>query len=412
MSRRVVITGTGIISPLGNSRDALQRALCAGQSALRPVQTFEATGVEPPLAGEIADFDPAAYLGRRNLRPLDRTSGLLTSAAKLALCDSGWTAELLAEHEAGLVVGTMFCSARTISQFDVRAIKEGPSRASPLDFANTVISAAAGQTAIWHKLLGVNSTISAGSTSGLRAIAYATDLIRNGRATVVLAGGAEELCYETFYGFYRSGAICNSPGRDEPRPVPFDRRRNGFFVAEGAALLVLEEADFAAERGATVLAETKGHGSAFDWQSRSRPDGHSELCSGSIARAIQIALDDAGLKAADVQAVSASANGSRVDAAEAAALAETFSARVAGLPVTAVKGMVGEALGAGSAMQAVGIIESIKRQMLPGIAGLDEAEGMPQGWTCETPREVVIENALVNSVGLDGNCSSLIIGRP
>jgi 3-oxoacyl-[acyl-carrier-protein] synthase II len=306
----------------------------------------------------------------------------------------------------------MFCSARTISQFDVRALKEGPSRASPLDFANTVINAAAGQTAIWHKLWGVNSTISAGSTSGLRAIACATDLIRNGRATVVLAGGVEELCYETFYGFYRSGALCNSPGRDEPRPIPFDRRRNGFFLAEGAALLMLEEAEFAAKRNATVLAEIKGHGSAFDWRSRSRPDGHSELCAGSIVRAIQIALDDAGLAAADVQAVSASANGSRVDVAEATALAETFIGQPAGLPVIAIKGMLGEGLGAGGALQAVGIVETIHSRMLPGIAGLEEAEGIPQGWICGTPREVVIENALINSIGLDGNCSSLMIGRP
>jgi 3-oxoacyl-[acyl-carrier-protein] synthase II len=412
MSRRAVITGTGIISPLGDSRDALQRALCAGQTALKPVQKFDASGIEPPLAGEIVDFDPAAYLGPRNLRPLDRTSGLLTSAAKLALADSGWTAELLFEREAGLVVGTMFCSARTISQFDVRALKEGPSRASPLDFANTVISAAAGQTAIWHKLCGVNSTISAGSTSGLRAIAYATDLIRNGRATVLLAGGVEELCYETLYGFYKSGALCNSPGRDRPRPIPFDRRRNGFFVAEGAALLVLEEAEFAAERGATVLGEIKGHGSAFDGGSRSRPDGHSEACSSSIVQAMQIALTDSGLTSADVQAVSASANGSRVDAGEAAALAETFNGRATGLPLTAVKGMLGEGLGAGGAMQTIGVVEAIHSRMLPGIAGLEEPEAIPPAWYGETPREVAINNALINSVGLDGNCSCLIIGRP
>jgi 3-oxoacyl-[acyl-carrier-protein] synthase II len=373
---------------------------------------LDVPGIEPPLAGEIADFDPANYLGRRNLRPLDRTSRLLTSAATLALDDSGWTAESLAECEAGLVAGTMFCSARTISQFDVRAVREGPSRASPLDFANTVISAAAGQTAIWHQLRGINSTISAGSTSGLRAIAGATDLIRNGRAAVVLAGGVEELCYETFYGFYRSGALCNSPGRGEPRPVPFDCRRNGFFVAEGAALLMLEEADFAAKRGAPVLAEIKGHGSTFDWRSKSRPDGHSERYCRSIAGAMQIALDDAGLAAADVQAVSASANGSRADAAEAAALAEIFGGQPGGLPVTAIKGMLGEGLGAGGAMQTVGVIEMISSRMVPGIAGFVEAEGIPPGWLSESPREVVITNALVNSIGLDGNCSSLIVGRP
>jgi 3-oxoacyl-[acyl-carrier-protein] synthase II len=229
---------------------------------------------------------------------------------------------------------------------------------------------------------------------------------------VVLAGGVEELCYETFYGFYRSGALCHSPGRAEPHPVPFDRRRNGFFVAEGSALLVIEEADFAARRGAPVLAEIRGHGSAFDWRSESRPNGHSERYGHFIARAVQMALDDAGLATADVQAVSASANGSRADAAEAAALVKIFGDSSDGLPVAAIKGMLGEPLGAGGALQTVGVIEAISSRLLPGIAGFEEAEAVPPGWLSESPREVAITHALVNSVGLDGNCSSLIVGRP
>jgi 3-oxoacyl-[acyl-carrier-protein] synthase II len=409
MNREVVITGTGVVSPLGDSRGEVHEALCAGQTALKSVQGFDTPGIEPPLAGEIADFDPVAYLGSRNLRPLDRTSKLLTTAAKLAAEDSGWTAEMLAEHDVGLVVGTMFCSAHTISQFDQRGLREGPSRASPLDFANTVINAASGQAAIWHKLSGLNSTISAGSTSGLQALAYAVDMIRSGRATALLSGGVEELCYETFFGFYNSGSLCNSPGRDQPMPVPFDTRRNGFFLSEGAALLMLEEAESAAARGARVLAEIKGHGSAFDCRSSSRADGHSELLADAIVRAVQAALDDAGLTAADVQAVSASANGSRADMTEATALAQTFNGQTDRLPVTAIKRMLGDQLGAAGAMQTIDMVETIHDQRLPGIHGLEDVEGTLPGSVSDLTREFEVETALVNSVGLDGNCCSLVI---
>ena len=333
----------------------------------------------------------------------------MTAAAALSRDDSGWSVEQFAEREVGLVVGTMFCGAHTISQFDLRALREGPSRASPLDFANTVINAATGQAAIWHKLRGFNSTISAGSTSGLQALAYAVDMIRNRRATVVMAGGVEELCYETFQGFYWSGALCNSPGRDRPRPIPFDQRRNGYFVSEGVALLMLEEAESAVQRGAHILAEIKGHGSSFDYRSQSRPDSHSELQAETLARSIAVALDDAALDATEVQAVSASGNGSRADVAEAEALAQTFRGDCP--PLTAVKGMLGEAMGAGGALQTVALLNTLSDGRLPGIAHLEEPEALSSASASVSTRAVEVENGLVSSVGLDGNCCSLVIGR-
>src|SRR5262249_12447237 len=159
---------------------------------------------------------------------LDRTSQLVTAAARLALDDSGWTRELRSSVEVGLVLGTMFCGVHTIGEFDRRAVTAGPAYASPLDFANTVINAAAGHTAIWHNLRGVNSTIAGGSASGLQALAHAADLISNGRASVVLAGGVEELCFESFCGFHHAGMLCGSNCKPGEFPIPFDARRNGF----------------------------------------------------------------------------------------------------------------------------------------------------------------------------------------
>src|SRR5436305_10438680 len=189
--KSVVITGAGVVSSLGDTPARLHEALCEGRSGISPVELFDAAGLGCRLGGEVEGFDARKYLGRRNLRPLDRTSRLVASAAQLTLDASGWTAQMRAESEVGLVLGTMFCSLHTISEFDRRALEAGPTYASPMDFSNTVINAAAGQTAIAHNLRDVNTTISTGVTSGLEAISYATELIRSGRARALLAGGSD-----------------------------------------------------------------------------------------------------------------------------------------------------------------------------------------------------------------------------
>src|SRR4051794_7761948 len=277
--RRVVITGAGSLSCLADSPAGLHAALCAGQSGLKPIELFATESLGCHQAGEIRPFDPQSYLGDRNLRPIDRTSRLMLVAAGQALAGAGWTAATLAEREAGLVLGTTFCSVRTIAEFDRRGLQLGPSYASPLDFANSVINAAAGQAAIWFGLRGLNSTISAGAASGLAAIGYAVGHIRGGRAAALLAGGVEELCFESFLGHYRAGRLCGSRGGDGEVPIPFHARRNGFALAEGAALVLLEDLDAAAGRNARVLAEVLGHGAAFD------PLGTEEGGAGAVARA-------------------------------------------------------------------------------------------------------------------------------
>src|SRR6202035_1266232 len=277
--RRVVITGAGLLSPLGDSPEALHAALLAGRSALGPITLFPTTGLRCTQPAELPASDAQALLGDRNFRPLDRISRLVATASAKARAASGWRPEMLRQTEVGLVLGTMFCGVHTIAEFDRRNLTRGPSYASPLDFANTVINAAAGQTAIWHDLRGVNSTIAGGAASGVQALAYAVD----------------ERCFEPFYGFYRAGRLCGSAADGEASgaevPVPFDARRNGFALAEGAALLILEEAESAARRGATVLGEIHGHGGAFD-PSRGEDGGRAAR---AVARAIGAALADAGI---------------------------------------------------------------------------------------------------------------------
>lgn len=407
MRRRVVVTGAGALSPVADSPAGLHAALSEGRSGLKSVELFAADGVGPRQAGEVRPFEPKEYLGERNLRPVDRTSRLLLVAATRALEASGWTPETRAGREVGLVVGTTFCSVKTIAEFDRRGLQLGPSHASPMDFANSVINAAAGQAAIWHGLSGVNSTISQGEASGLAALAYAADLIRLGRADAILAGGVEELCFESFVGYARAGRLCGGNGSGE-RPVPFDARRNGFAPAEGAALLMLEDADSAAARGATVLAEIAGHGAAFDI-SRTEEDA-----AGAIARAVRLALEDAGLSPGEIDCLSASANGSVAgDRAEARGVAAAMRGRAADLPVSAIKSMLGEALGASGAFQAAALLGTFADGVLPGIRGLEETEeGFPLKGVSPKNRNIEARRALLSAVGADGHCCALVLTAP
>jgi 3-oxoacyl-[acyl-carrier-protein] synthase II len=409
MGRRVVITGAGAISAVADSPARLHAALCAGRSGLKAVELFSTEGTGCHQAGEIRPFEPRDYLGERNLRPIDRTSRLMLVAAGQALEGAGWTAEVLAEREAGLVLGTTFCSVRTIAEFDRRGLQLGPSYASPLDFANSVINAAAGQAAIWFGLRGLNSTISAGAASGLAAIGYAVGHIRGGRAAALLAGGAEELCFESFLGHYRAGRLCGSRGGDGGEvPIPFHARRNGFALAEGAALVLLEEAEAASERGASALAEVLGHGGAFD------PWGTEEGGAGAVARAVRLALEDAEVAPGDLDCLSASASGSvEVDRREALGVAAALGERAADLPVTAVKSMLGEALGAAGGLQVVALLGTFADGVLPGIPGLDEVEaGLPLGGLAAGARPVQARRALVTALSADGHAAALVLGAP
>ena len=409
--RRVVVTGAGVLSPLADSPAGLHAALCAQTSALKTIELFSLDSggnvgdLGPRLAGEIRPFEPKDYLGDRNVRPVDRTARLLLVAVQQALESAGWTAELRAQHEVGLVLGTTFCSVRTIAEFDRRALQLGPSYASPMDFANSVINAAAGQAAIWHGLRGVNSTVAAGEASGLLALTYAADLIRSGRADAVLAGGAEELCFESFVGYHRAGRLGSAC------TVPFDARRDGFALAEGAAVLLLEEAESAAARGARILAEVRGYGESF---AATAGNDAGAGCTGSaVARAVRLALADAAIDPGDLDVLSLSANGGvRSDRGEACGISLALGETAAARPATAIKAMLGEALGASGGFQAVALLGTFADGAVPGVLGLEGTdEDFPLSGvaahtrTLERPPRL----GLLHAAAWDGQCCAVVL---
>ena len=402
--KRVAITGAGVISGFGDSAETLHSALCNGEQASYQIDFDEWPNCDCRQGGKLPSFRAESYLQGKPLRALDRTGRIVATAAKLALENSGWTPEALSRHEVGLVLGTMFGGMHTISAFDRHGLTQGPSCVSPMDFANTVLNAAAGQTAIWHNLRGINSTIAGGTTSGLMALGYAADLIRHGRHTVLLAGGADEFSFEAWCGFERAGLLYRSNGHSE-FPVPFSAGRSGFTLGEGSALLMLEEWETARERGASILGEIRGYGSSY--HAARNPDCAPE----TIARAMKAALNDSGLHASDIHCISASANGSALaDRHEALAIQAIFNGSSPSVPVTAIKSMLGECLGTGGAFQAIDLLQSLRSHQLPAIRGLESTgPEMPPLDFCRQRLDIIGHSGLINSVGIDGNVCSLVI---
>lgn len=425
--RRVVITGGGVLSPLeasplaaGEDLESFWSALGTAQdtrAAFRPFAELqldrdaETDRLSRTTAAGVR-FDPREHL-EGNYRPVDRTGQMAIIAAQRALAASGWSAERRAEYEVGLVLGTMFGSLHTISAFDRRGVEAGPKYVKPLDFANSVINAAAGQAAIWLDLRGPNSTVTGGSVAGLQALGQACELVRSGRCDALLAGGADELAFESFFAFQQAKLV----GSGE-LPAPFDARRDGFVPGEGAAFLMLEAEETASARGTEVLGTVAGHGTAFD-PSRGRDP---KSMSAAVARAIRAALADSteGDSTRDdatpvtaIDIVSAGGCGlPSTDAAEARGLEQVLNGSSASIPVTAVKSRLGESLGAAGAFQALAALGVFAGHALPGVAGWQKADpDLPPLDLSETAREANARRALLTSVSFDGLACAVVLDR-
>jgi 3-oxoacyl-(acyl-carrier-protein) synthase len=406
MQRQVVITGRGVVSSLGDSPGTVYSALLDGGCGIDRIAGFEVDGLGCDLGGEIKGFRPRDYLGRRNLRTLDRTGAMVTTAAAMALDDAGWTSELRQQVEVGLVLGTMYCSVGTIAAFDRRAVEAGPAFASAFDFANSVINAAAGQAAIWLDLRGVNSTIACGAASGLRAIAYAAEMIASGRVDVALAGGAEELCAESFLAFDRAGRLCQSTDGGQACAVPLHQNRNGSVLGEGAALVVLEAAETAAARGASVEAELKSWGTAFEPSRGQDPKRAMQ----ATERSLRQTLEAGGLVPGDLAGLSLAADGSPEDLLEAEAVVRVLGEQAHQLPATAIAAGLGQCLGAGGGMQMVVALESLRQGRLPGIAGLAEVDARCQLQVASEAADLEPGALLLNAVSFDGHrCTVAVV---
>lgn len=408
MAKTVVITGIGIISPIGIGKDNYWNALFNGTTGFRPLTLFDASPFHISLAGEIPDFDPVRFLGKKGLRELDRSTRLLNIAAKLALEDSNL--EITGENasSAGVVIGATFGSLHSIFQFDRVGLIEGPRFVNPSHFPNTVINSPASRVSIRFGLKGFNTTISTGFCAGIDAVSYASDFIRLNRADIVMAGGVEELCEETLMGFARLGYLTGSDN-SEALCCPFDSRRNGTILSEGAGVIVLEDRDHAVRRGVPILAQIAGYGNAFD------PSGDRDFNNAGMGlkQAIAYALRESSLTIHDIQYISAGANSTRgLDRMETEVIKDMFGERAFSIPVSSVKSMVGETFSASGTLALAAAVGTIRHGIIPPTVNYREKDPLCDlDYVPNTSRNQKVDIALVITSDPFGQNAAMILRK-
>jgi 3-oxoacyl-[acyl-carrier-protein] synthase II len=409
-NRRVVITGMGMVSPLGNDVESSWSSLIAGESGAGPITQFDSTGYDVHFACEVKDFDPSQWMEHKKTRRMDRYTQLAIAAARQAEADSG-LAIAEASERVGAAVATGIGGLKSFESCMDTLYERGPDRTSPFAIVQIIPNLAAG----WVSMeLGTRGPLLAECTAcaaSNMAIGDGLDAIRLGRADVMVCGGTESPVTRVgIAGFNAMRAI--SRRNDDPAGAsrPFDAGRDGFVMGEASAMLVLEELDRARDRGATIYAELAGYGVSSDAAHVSDPDPTGA----NPARAIRMALDDAGATPTDVGYVNAHATSTPIgDSAETRVLKVALGEEHAyETPVSGTKGATGHCLGAAGAVEAIFTILALQRGVLPPTINYEVAD--PEcdlDYVPNSAREQQVEVGLSNSFGFGGHNACLVFRR-
>ena len=413
MSRRVVVTGMGAVTPLGNDVDTFWSRLVRGESGVRAIQNFDPGRVTSKVAGEVVDFDPSAVLDRKEIRRNDRYTQLALVAGREAMAQAGLPERLegdLADRTGAIIGSGLGGSGTLIEQITINATR-GPDRISPFFIPMAIANLASGQTAITFGARGPNyATVSACATAG-HALGESAETIIRGDADVMLAGGSEAPVYEALVGAFAAMRAL-STRNDDPHGAsrPFDEGRDGFVIAEGAAVLVLEELEHARKRGARILAELVGYGATADAVHITLPAPGGE---GGV-RAARRALAKAGMDPSEIDHISAHATSTpEGDPAELAGFKTIFGDHAPKVSITATKGAIGHTLGAAGGIGAVAAISAMNEGCVPPTLNLvDPAPEIGDlDVTPLTSRSREMRAALVNAFGFGGQNSAVIFRR-
>jgi len=404
--RRIVITGLGVIGSLGLGKEAFWESLRQGRSGIREISHFDPSHTGSRLGGEVRDFDPKDFLAAAKVRRLDRVSQMAVAAARLAFEDAhlGSTPEVV--PSIGVILGSGFSGLVSTEAFFRGLLEMGPSGANPMLFPNTVPNAPASQVAIEMGFKGPNVTLSHKEVSGENAIAYACDLIRHGRAEVILAGAVDELSQILHLSYWKMGALSPHRRGGEEVCCPFDRRRNGIILGEGAGIVVLEEMSHARSRGASIYQEVAGWGMSG---TPCRVSDYGETGEG-LATAMKLALEEGGLEARDLESISACANSSpSLDPMETQAINMVAGDRASRIPVSALKSMLGEFNSCGGLRVVACALSLQHRWMPPTINYRVPDPACNLNLVSNTGQAAELENILINGSSNGGSHVSLLL---
>lgn len=408
MKKRVVITGLGVASPLGCSKEDFWNNLIAGKSGVAPMSSLDLSPYKCKLGGEIRDLKPEIHLGSKGLKYLNKGTRFLGSAAKMALNDAKLPQDGSLSDQIGIVIGSSLGNFSETTDYFYEIIRNNPSELSPMLSYDVALNSSINYVSVIFKIKGLARTISAGFTSSTDAIADASKMIQRDMAKVIVAGGVEQISIDLYLIFYLRGLLSGLDGTREAS-LPFDKARNGFVMSEGSYVVILEELQHALDRGAHIYAEVKGFGNTFVG-GKNHP---AEVRVRRAEKAMNDALEDAGVKKGDVDLISANANGCKMqDAVEAKAIQSLFGANSNCIPLSAIKSNIGESYGTSGAAQLISSLMSINTGQIPHI--INHSNKDPEinlNLVLEKSLKKEIQNAVINAMDYEGNNSCLVISK-
>ncbi len=406
MAHRVVITGLGAITPIGNNVEELFENVKAGKCGIDFINTFDTEGYSVKLAAAVKDFEPKNFMDAKEAKRMDRFTQFAVAAAKEAVIDSGIDLEKIDAERFGVIVGSGIGAIDDIEKETITLREKGPKRVNPLFIPKTITNMAAGNIAIQFGAKGICTNVVTACATGNNCIGEAFRSIKHGYADIILAGGSEgSITPLAIAGFQALTALSTS--KDPLRAsIPFDKERDGFVMGEGAGVLVLEEYEHALARGARIYAEIVGYGTTCDAYHITSPTPDGE----GGARAMKLALKEANIMARDISYINAHGTSTPPnDRTETASIKEVFDKDAYKIPISSSKSMFGHLLGAAGAVEAIVCVKAIEQDFIPATLGL-----MIPDEECDLDyvpcigRKGKILYAMSNSLGFGGHNATLI----
>ena len=410
MEHRVVVTGVGVVSPVGTGTEAFWQALCQGRSGIGPITLFDATAYDVRFAGEVRDFDSAAFIEPREAKHMDRFVQFAVGASRMAVSNARLEITPANRDRTGVLIGSGIGGTWTWERQHQILLEKGPSRVSPYFIPMMISDMASGMVSIVFDARGPNSSVTTACASSAHAIGDAFEIIKRGDADAMIAGGAEAAVSPiSVAGFCAMKALSRRNAEPEKASRPFDAGRDGFVLGEGAGIVILESLESARRRAAPILGEVVGYGMTGDayHMTAPAPDGDG------AARAMREALRDAGLEPREVDYINAHGTSTPLnDKLETVAVKRVFGDHAYRLAISSTKSMTGHTLGAAGGIECIICLLAIRDGLLPPTINYEAPDpDCDLDYVPNQARKAPVRVALSNSLGFGGHNATLVVRR-
>ena len=409
MNNRVVITGMGVVSPIGNTIESYWNSLKEGKCGIKTLpEELQLEGIKVRVAGTVTDFSPEPYLDKREAKRVARFSQFAIYASKQAVEMAQLDMEKEDAYKVGVIIGSGIGALDVIEEETLKLHEKGAKRVSPLFVPMAIANMAAGNVSMYMGAKGVCSTVVTACASGTHSIGEAFRALKLGVNDVILAGGSEAcICPLGIAGFNALTALSTT---EDPMKasIPFDKNRNGFVLGEGAGVLVMETLEHAQKRGAKILAEVVGYGATGDAYHITKPAEDGE----GAVRAMQIAIEEAGISPEDIDYINAHGTSTEINDATETMAIQTVFGKDTKVAISSTKSMTGHLLGAAGGIEAIAIIKAVEEDFIPPTIGYETPdEACPLDYVPNVGRSQRVRYALSNSLGFGGHNATIIMKK-